>query len=573
VPAVDGVRVRARARRWLTPAALAALTLAGLVVRLWVLRINDELNSDEVLPGLMALHIARGQELPVFFYGQHYFGALEAYLIAGLFKLFGFRPWLIVAPALAASLALIPITYALGARLAGPTAGLLATLPLAVPPPIAAKLFTNSGGGFSLAFALHGAALLCFLRAFLPSPGGEQGVNRRRVAQAALFSFLSGLLCWIWQPALPLYAVLLALLLGRWRHAARRRWRTVLVLGAIMAPALPGLVPPLLYNVRLGWPTLAQLAVKYVSPANEAASGRWTGPGAVASFLLVAFGGGNEAEGGANPFQAALVAASFPLAALLLAGARRDEPKARPCPSPWAARWQAAGVLALAAAINLAAAHNTVRHLMPVALIGYVFFGAAVALGARRLSAPRRPAAFAAIDMSRGTSGRIAGALALAGAGLLVMAPNLWLDYHAGRIFRRFTASTAEVRQAVDALAARGLTTGYSDYWSAYPIIYFAAERIILAPSLPTPWGGRFDRYPPYTRTVDQITDPGRLFLLLDARCPLLPYVLPLEQAGAGYTIERLARWVLIWGIAPPAGAEGMLLTTWRQPIFSRRYC
>lgn len=38
--------------------------------------------------GLMAMHIQHG-ELPIFFYGQHYMGALEAYIAAALFSLFG----------------------------------------------------------------------------------------------------------------------------------------------------------------------------------------------------------------------------------------------------------------------------------------------------------------------------------------------------------------------------------------------------------------------------------------------------------------------------------------------------
>jgi hypothetical protein len=124
---------------------LAGLMLVGLVVRVWVLDLHGELNSDEVLPGLMALHIAAGQEAPVFFYGQHYFGALEAYLIAGLFRLFGFQPLLVVAPATIASLLLIPLTYALGARRPAPGQG-AGLFPLAVRAPVLAKLLTNSGG-------------------------------------------------------------------------------------------------------------------------------------------------------------------------------------------------------------------------------------------------------------------------------------------------------------------------------------------------------------------------------------------------------------------------------------------
>lgn len=47
------------------------------------------INSDEGTMGLMALHIAYRGEHPIVFYGQNYMGALEAYLAAAMFHLFG----------------------------------------------------------------------------------------------------------------------------------------------------------------------------------------------------------------------------------------------------------------------------------------------------------------------------------------------------------------------------------------------------------------------------------------------------------------------------------------------------
>ncbi len=46
------------------------------------------LNSDEGTMGIMALHIQQG-ERPIFFYGQNYMGALEAYIAALFFQLLG----------------------------------------------------------------------------------------------------------------------------------------------------------------------------------------------------------------------------------------------------------------------------------------------------------------------------------------------------------------------------------------------------------------------------------------------------------------------------------------------------
>jgi hypothetical protein len=523
----------------------ALLVLAGLAVRLWVLGINDELNADEAIPGLMARHILQG-ERPVFFYGQHYFGAAEAYLIAGLFFAFGFHPRLATVPPIVASLALIPVTYLLGRRLAGRTAGWLAALPVAFAPPILAKLYANSGGGFSLAFLLHGATLLAFLAAFLRPPGAP-GLLPRVMA----FSLLAGVLGWVWQPALPLFPVLFALLL--WRQPALRHPGRLL-LG--LAPVALGLAPPLVYNLREGWPSVTQLTHKYASPLGwEAAPGIGRGTGAIWPLLLIAFGGGNEAEGGTSYLQSALVAVAFPLTLVLL-----WRESARPAPSAGRARRRlAAGlVLVLAALVATAAAHGTVRHLVPVAHLGFAFAGAALVLLARRL-VPRPAGA--------------AEALATLAAVTLVVGPNLFLDAHAGEIFRRFVARASDVETVVGALEARGLATGFGDYWTAYPTTYFAGETVVVAPKLASVWGERVDRYEPLTDLVDEVVDPRRLFLLLDDRCSPLPYLLPLEQEEATYRLERIASWYLLWDVQPVEGDSYYTLWKWRQVITTRAHC
>ncbi len=46
-------------------------------------------NADEDTMGIMGLHITYNGAHPIFFYGQHYMGALEAYIAAIFFRLFG----------------------------------------------------------------------------------------------------------------------------------------------------------------------------------------------------------------------------------------------------------------------------------------------------------------------------------------------------------------------------------------------------------------------------------------------------------------------------------------------------
>jgi len=72
--------------------ALVVLALILLAVALRILLVSlgwPPTNSDEATMGLMARHIAYNGEHPVFFYGQYYMGALEAYLGAIFFHLFG----------------------------------------------------------------------------------------------------------------------------------------------------------------------------------------------------------------------------------------------------------------------------------------------------------------------------------------------------------------------------------------------------------------------------------------------------------------------------------------------------
>jgi len=71
------------------PGVLLAIALAS-TIRIALIDLGwQTTNSDEGTMGLMALHIAYHGEFPIFFYGQIYMGALEAYIGAALFHIFG----------------------------------------------------------------------------------------------------------------------------------------------------------------------------------------------------------------------------------------------------------------------------------------------------------------------------------------------------------------------------------------------------------------------------------------------------------------------------------------------------
>ncbi|MCW3843610.1 DUF423 domain-containing protein [Micromonospora yasonensis] len=108
-------------RRISLPTALAALVvLAGVGYRLALLLADaPPTNSDEATMGLAALHIARGEHFPVWFYGQAYMGTLEAYLAAPLVALTGPSVLALRLPTLALYALFLALSWRLTRRLGG----------------------------------------------------------------------------------------------------------------------------------------------------------------------------------------------------------------------------------------------------------------------------------------------------------------------------------------------------------------------------------------------------------------------------------------------------------------------
>ncbi len=133
----------------------------GLLIRLDFMRASQwSIDSDEAIVGLMAKHILEGRGIPVFYYGQHYMGSLEALCASGMFRLFGASPIVLSLVPLSFALLLIPIMHALGAALGGRTAGRVAALLVAVPPSALIIWSTKARGGFIEVLVLGALALL-----------------------------------------------------------------------------------------------------------------------------------------------------------------------------------------------------------------------------------------------------------------------------------------------------------------------------------------------------------------------------------------------------------------------------
>jgi hypothetical protein len=112
---------------------LALIIALGVGIRIWAAaQWSGNFDSDEAIFGLMARHINEG-ELPVYYYGQHYMGSVEAFLAAGMIKLFGSG----VFPLRLGSVLLFGIFLLLHAKLVrklwGNRAAIISLLVLAIP--------------------------------------------------------------------------------------------------------------------------------------------------------------------------------------------------------------------------------------------------------------------------------------------------------------------------------------------------------------------------------------------------------------------------------------------------------
>jgi len=116
-----------------------------------------EVDSDQAVAGIMARHILRGDR-PVFFYGQSYNGALEGYLTAAVFHLWGTNDLTLRLAHTLFSAALVAQLYVLARRLYGVRVALTTGLWLALPAPVLVWWGSAAGASY-IEVAVFGTAL------------------------------------------------------------------------------------------------------------------------------------------------------------------------------------------------------------------------------------------------------------------------------------------------------------------------------------------------------------------------------------------------------------------------------
>ncbi len=237
----------------------AALIILAVAARFAIIALGwPENDSDEGTMGLMAIHIASSGAGPIFFYGQHYMGALEAYLGAMSFRAFGVSiVSLRLGPLLLYAIFLVS-TYLLAALLYNRRVALISTalLSLGTDEMLFRQLEAAGGYAETLAFGslcLLLAAWLSLSRELSGSLPDESATTRtggafppqwRRWAAYAGWGISAGVGLWSDVLVLPFVVASFGLLVVCCRRELRSRGGLLLMFGVVV-----GAWPLIVYNL------------------------------------------------------------------------------------------------------------------------------------------------------------------------------------------------------------------------------------------------------------------------------------------------------------------------------------
>jgi 4-amino-4-deoxy-L-arabinose transferase-like glycosyltransferase len=450
----------------------ALLVLLSAAYKLFLLAFNAvPFNGDEAIVALMARHILRG-ERPVFFYGQAYLGATDAWLAAVSFSIFGETVFAIRVVHVVLFAGVVFTTYLLARRyLQSEWSACAAMLWLALPPTMLTLYTTATLGGYTETL-LFGNLLL------LMADGRWLQADRWRAGRWLLFGLIAGFAFYTF-PLILIYLIPIGLLLlYRWRLKA---WREYVM--ALLGFAL-GSLPWWWALIQSGGVLVAEMTGSAVAGTVESAS-------ALSGLLIRVlnfFVFGTAAWWGLRyPWSAEIVLPVVGIAAFVFyLGALGYAVK-------HGARVLWGMIVTLLATFLLTpfGGDPSGRYFLPL----YVPLAIFTAMLLQRFR--KQNVIVASLLLALLVGYNVVSTLAAAAQnppGITTQFdPVTWIDH-------------TRDQELIDFLLANGETRGYTTYWVQTPIAFLSGERIITAARLPyhldlgyTP---RDDRYPPFTQAV-----------------------------------------------------------------------
>ncbi|MFN4897023.1 MAG: glycosyltransferase family 39 protein [Pseudomonadota bacterium] len=243
-------------------ALVLVCVLLGLLLRLDFMRATGfTIDGDEAIVGLMGRDILLGRGVPVFYYGQHYMGSLEAIMASASFAMFGVSPFSLQLVPLVWSLGLIVIGYLITRELAGRRAGLIAAALIAIPAPALLVWSSKARGGFIEVVVIGALALWIMVRWLRHHP--------ERLLYPCALGFLLGVGWWVnnqiiyFMLPIAIFSLLHGLS-GSMRLVAREEshgstlnlWRGFgRIASAGIVSFFIGSAPYWWYNIRFGFPS------------------------------------------------------------------------------------------------------------------------------------------------------------------------------------------------------------------------------------------------------------------------------------------------------------------------------
>ncbi len=140
------------------------LALVFLVRAPYLLKASCEICSDNAIVGLMAQHIISGQGFPLFYYGQVYMGAAEAYLLTPFVALWGAKAWGLCLGAVTILAAFALLNSLMIRRLAGAGEALASLALIVLAPRFMTWFFTLPWGGYATTLLLGVVFQLTWLK-------------------------------------------------------------------------------------------------------------------------------------------------------------------------------------------------------------------------------------------------------------------------------------------------------------------------------------------------------------------------------------------------------------------------
>jgi len=482
---------------------LLAAILSSLGLKIW-LQIKGVLpfNSDEAIVALMASHILKGGEHPIFFYGQAYMGSLDAYLVALGFFFLGSKVWVIRFIQSMLYIGTIISTYKIGSLIFNSSKkGLLAAVFISIPTVNVMLYSTVSIGGYGEAILLGNIILLTTIlwlkeieKTNFEHPP-HWGIFAIEFYYRTLFGFLCGFSLWVNGLTL-VYSIPsgLVILYSYWnvRKQINRKKIAQNLIGLLFS-FLVGSLPWWIYAEKFG---LHLLISELLGGAVAVEQGGW----------LVKI------------FNHTLYFLLFGITAIL--GLR----------PPWDIKWLGLPLIPFVLVFWGWALYTVVKKIrqktktriyyfllagvMVTVTSGYIFTSFGVDPSGRYFLPFAVPLALLASDII--ISAQFRQKIYGTGICLLLVVYNLCgIIQCANPTFPGLTTQFDQTtiinhaydNQLIQFLRDHGETRGYTNYWVAYPLAFLSNEELIFVPALPyhqdLRYTNRDDRYKAYDALVE----------------------------------------------------------------------